>query len=40
MNRNGEDPVLGYVPYLNGGLFRRSRQEDEINEEGEVSRAH
>ena len=32
-----EHPVLGYVPYLNGGLFRRSAQEDRINDEGDVS---
>ena len=30
-------PVLGFVPYLNGGLFRRSALEDRINDEGEVS---
>ena len=33
----GENPVLGYVPYLNGGLFRRSALEDRINDAGEVS---
>ena len=33
----GEHPVLGFVPYLNGGLFRRSALEDRINDEGEVS---
>ena len=33
----GEHPVLGYVPYLNGGLFRRSALEDRINDAGEVS---
>ncbi len=33
----GEHPVLGFVPYLNGGLFRRSALEDRINDSGEVS---
>ena len=33
----GEHPVLGYVPYLNGGLFRRSTLEDRIDDAGEVS---
>lgn len=33
----GEHPVLGFVPYLNGGLFRRNAQEDVINDQGEVS---
>lgn len=33
----GEHPVLGFVPYLNGGLFRRNAQEDMINDQGEVS---
>ena len=33
----GEHPVLGFVPYLNGGLFRRSALEDRINDAGEVS---
>ena len=33
----GQHPVLGYVPYLNGGLFRRSAMEDRINDVGEVS---
>ena len=33
----GEHPVLGYVPYLNGGLFRRSALEDRIHDGGEVS---
>ena len=28
----GQHPVLGYVPYLNGGLFRRSAMEDRIND--------
>ena len=32
-----EHPVLGFVPYLNGGLFRRSALEDRINDAGEVS---
>ncbi len=32
-----EHPVLGFVPYLNGGLFRRSALEDHINDAGEVS---
>ena len=34
---HGEDSVLGFVPYLNGGLFRRSVMEDRINDAGEVS---
>ena len=33
----GEHPVLGFVPYLNGGLFRRNALEDRIDDEGEVS---
>ena len=33
----GENEVLGFVPYLNGGLFRRSALEDRINDAGEVS---
>ena len=32
-----EHPVLGFVPYLNGGLFRRSGLEDRIHDEGEVT---
>ena len=33
----GEHPVLGYVPYLNGGLFRRNALEDRIDDAGQVS---
>ena len=33
----GEHPVLGFVPYLNGGLFRRNVLEDRIDDAGEVS---
>ena len=33
----GEHPVLGFVPYLNGGLFRRNVLEDRIDYAGEVS---
>ena len=33
----GEHPVLGFVPYLNGGLFRRSAMEDSIDDAGEVT---
>ena len=33
----GEHSVLGFVPYLNGGLFRRSALEDRIHDRGEVS---
>ena len=33
----GEHSVLGFVPYLNGGLFRRSALEDRIHDGGEVS---
>ena len=36
-SRQVKYPVLGFVPYLNGGLFRRSSLEDSINDEGEVS---
>ncbi len=32
----GEHPVLGFVPYLNGGLFRRNALEDRIDDAGEV----
>lgn len=38
--RNPGDEVrglLGYTPYLNGGLFRRNRLEDHICEGGEVT---
>ena len=31
-----EHPVLGFVPYLNGGLFRRSSLEDRVHDGGEV----
>ena len=33
----GEHPILGFVPYLNGGLFRRNALEDRIDDAGEVS---
>ncbi len=33
----GEHPVLGFVPYLNGGLFRRNALEDRIDDADEVS---
>ena len=33
----GEHPVLGFIPYLNGGLFRRNAMEDRIEDAGEVS---
>ena len=33
----GEHPVLGFIPYLNGGLFRRSALEDRVDDAGEVS---
>ena len=33
----GEHPVLGFVPYMNGGLFRRSALEDRIHDGGEVT---
>ena len=33
----GENPLLGYIPYLNGGLFRRNALEDRINDAGPVS---
>ena len=33
----GENAVLGFVPYLNGGLFRRSIVEDRISETGGVA---
>ena len=34
---NEQNPLLGYVPYLNGGLFRRDPLEYRINDAGEVS---
>ena len=34
---NGQHPLLGYVPYLNGGLFRRDPLEYRIDDAGEVS---
>ena len=33
----GDDPTFGFVPYLNGGLFRRNALEDAINDGGPVS---
>ena len=33
----GENSLLGYVPYLNGGLFRRNGLEDRIDDAGAVS---
>ena len=33
----GEHSILGFVPYLNGGLFRRNALEDRIDDAGEVS---
>ena len=33
----GEDNILGFVPYLNGGLFRRNALEDRIDDAGTVS---
>ena len=33
----GEHSELGYVPYLNGGLFRRSAIEDRIDDAGPVT---
>ena len=33
----GEHPVLGFVPYLNGGLFRRNALEDRIDDAGAAS---
>ncbi len=33
----GEHLALGFVPYLNGGLFRRNALEDRIHDAGEVS---
>ena len=32
-----DHPILGYVPYLNGGLFRRNALEDRIHDAEEVS---
>ncbi len=29
--------ILGYTPYLNGGLFRRNRLEDRVHDGGEVT---
>ena len=34
---SGQNPLLGYIPYLNGGLFRRNALEDRINDAGDVS---
>ena len=34
---NGQHPLLGYVPYLNGGLFRRDPLEYRIDDAGKVS---
>ena len=28
--------LLGYTPYLNGGLFRKNRLEDQVDQDGEV----
>ncbi len=33
----GEDPILGFVPYLNGGLFRRNALEDRVDDAGPIS---
>ena len=33
----GDDRSLGFVPYLNGGLFRRNALEDRINDAGAIS---
>ena len=33
----GQNPLLGYVPYLNGGLFRPNALEDHIRDSGDVS---
>ena len=33
----GDDQSLGFVPYLNGGLFRRNALEDRINDAGAIS---
>ena len=33
----GQNLLLGYIPYLNGGLFRRNALEDRINDAGNVS---
>lgn len=33
----GQHPQLGFVPYLNGGLFRRNPLEDRIDDAGPVS---
>ena len=33
----GENPVLGFVPYMNGGLFRRNALEDRIDDVADVS---
>ena len=34
---NGENALLGYIPYLNGGLFRRNALEDHIDDDVPVS---
>ena len=33
----GDHPHLGFIPYLNGGLFRRNSLEDRIDDAGPVS---
>ena len=33
----GDNQTLGFVPYLNGGLFRRNALEDRINDAGPIS---
>ena len=33
----GNHPQLGFIPYLNGGLFRRNSLEDRIDDAGPVS---
>ena len=33
----GDDQTFGFIPYLNGGLFRRNALEDSINDGGPIS---
>ena len=34
--RRGDDPTFGFIPYLNGGLFRRNSLEDSFKDEGDL----
>ena len=34
--RSGDDPTFGFIPYLNGGLFRGNLLEDSLRDGGEL----